>query len=93
MQQPLCLSSFQMPAVVRGGPSPSLDDLFHPLDSQIHQVPQQGQDETLSSQAQVEGKTWSVPFFYYRDSVVTFQSIVQNPEPGNKFVIWCDLSF
>lgn len=58
------LMAFQMPALMYRGPSPSLDDLFHPLDSQIYQVPQQGQDETLSGQAQVEGKTWTVPFSY-----------------------------
>ena len=73
------LVAFQMPAVMYRGPSPSLDDLFHPLDSQIYQVPQQGQDETLSGQAQVEGKTWTVSF--YRDEVMTFQSIVQTPNP------------
>lgn len=74
------LMAFQMPAVMHRGSSPSLDDLFHPLDSQIYQVPQQGQDETFPGQAQVEGKTWTVPFSY-RCSVVTFQSIVQTPSP------------
>lgn len=56
------LMVFQMPIVMHRGPSPSLDDLIHPLDSQIYQVPQQGQDETLPGQAQVEGKRWTVPF-------------------------------
>lgn len=92
---PALLLAFQVPAVMHRGPSPPLDDLFHPLDSQIYQVPQQGQDETLSGQAQVEGKTWTEPFSY-RDSMMAFQSIVQKkktPSPSKKFVILSDLSF
>lgn len=81
-----------MPAVMHRSPCPPLDDLFHPLDSQIYQVPQQGQDEALSCQAQVEGKIWTLPFFLSRVSDDIWSHCV-DCEPSNKFVIWCDLSF
>lgn len=51
----LAFAFSQVPAVVHGGPGPPLDGLVHPVDPQAHQVPQQGEDEAIPGQTQVEG--------------------------------------
>jgi len=50
-----------MQVVMCRGPRSPLDGLFHSNATQTHQVPEKGEDETLSGQAQVEGNTEKCP--------------------------------